>query len=628
MADAADFQSADQEQAATSIQMEEINTTARPPTTGEESRSFGATAKELSWEDIQYSVTVVDAETGTPYEKKILEGVTGSCKQGRLMAMMGVSGAGKTTLLNVIAGRKPNYSGFISVDGSDIDNKEKEVIAGYKSCVGFIQQEDLFFGASTVGEQIKFNTSVLGLDSTVADETLQKLNLTKCKENIIGAVSQHIPGGISGGEKKRLAIASELVRAPIFLLADEPTSGLDTVLAYDVVKIFKQLSQEQGVLALATIHQPSSSIYELFDDLCLLVPGGNVIYCGPREGALQHFENLGYPCPNFTNPADHWMTITTVYNNNPEDIARNKKFADAWKQKMEADANAKAASAEKKPRKSMVSRMQAKLQPVGKLKTVTILTKRLLKIVARDPMVTRMRAGQTIFIGVLVGLIFFRMDNDQKSVQSKTGCLFFIIINQVMSGLMGILNTFPAHRDVVRREVDAGMYTPGVYFLAKQFADFPFQVVYPTVFSTIVFWLVGFDNGHPEPVKAWLNLTFINLLSANAAIGLGFAVSAIARDMGMALAIGIPMILPQMIFAGLFVNTDTVPDALKWLEYAAFVKYVFSAAMGIVWEDVDIGCPQDQKIPIRNENGAVTGRLDICRYKTGQDVLELSLIHI
>ena len=117
------------------------------------------------------------------------------------------------------------------------------------------------------------------------------------KHSRIGSDSEPFYGkGISGGEMKRLAIASELLRDSDFLLADEPTSALDSALAEDVVSILKDVAVATRRCCLSTIHQPSSDIYRAFDDLCLLC-GGHVVYLGTRENAVPYFAQLGFPVP-------------------------------------------------------------------------------------------------------------------------------------------------------------------------------------------------------------------------------------------------------------------------------------------------------------------------------------------
>ena len=110
------------------------------------------------------------------------------------------------------------------------------------------------------------------------------MDLTKCRDNIIG---NNWNKGISGGERKRLCIAIELISEPKILFLDEPTSGLDSKSSYDLIFILKQLANE-GCMIICTIHQPSSEIFEMFDNLCLMAQG-RMAYIGSSKEAENFF---------------------------------------------------------------------------------------------------------------------------------------------------------------------------------------------------------------------------------------------------------------------------------------------------------------------------------------------------
>ncbi|XP_031575212.1 protein white-like isoform X2 [Actinia tenebrosa] len=199
-----------------------------------------------------------------PRIKQILFDVNGKVEPGTLLAVMGASGAGKTTLMNVLAHRN---IGNVKVMGSVMVNNTP-VGLNINSISAYVQQEDLFIGTLTVREHLTFH-ALLRMDKHVSradrlrrvEEVLLELGLVKCADTLIG-----IPGrmrGISGGEKKRLAFASEVLTDPSILFADEPTSGLDSFMAQNVVSTLQRLAS-QGRTIVCTIHQPSSEVYAMF----------------------------------------------------------------------------------------------------------------------------------------------------------------------------------------------------------------------------------------------------------------------------------------------------------------------------------------------------------------------------
>lgn len=210
---------------------------------------------------------------------------------GELLAVMGSSGAGKTTLLNALAFRSPqgiqvSPSGMRLLNGQPVDAKEMQARCAY------VQQDDLFIGSLTAREHLIFQAMVrmprhLSYRQRVArvDQVIQELSLSKCQHTIIG-----VPGrvkGLSGGERKRLAFASEALTDPPLLICDEPTSGLDSFTAHSVVQVLKKLSQK-GKTVILTIHQPSSELFELFDKI-LLMAEGRVAFLGTPSEAVDFF---------------------------------------------------------------------------------------------------------------------------------------------------------------------------------------------------------------------------------------------------------------------------------------------------------------------------------------------------
>lgn len=159
------------------------------------------------------------------------------------------------------------------------------------------------------------------------DEVIAELSLAKCQNTIIG-----VPGrmkGLSGGERKRLAFASEALTDPTLLLCDEPTSGLDSFMAHNVLQVLKRLAQK-GKTIILTIHQPSSEIFSLFDKL-LLMAEGRVAFIGAPAAANQFFAQMNAPCPNNYNPADFYVELLAIVPGS-EDESRLKirKICDAF----------------------------------------------------------------------------------------------------------------------------------------------------------------------------------------------------------------------------------------------------------------------------------------------------------
>jgi ABC-type multidrug transport system ATPase subunit len=217
-----------------------------------------------------------------------LRGINISEKNGKLIGIMGASGAGKTTLLNVLAGIETPSSGTVKINGVDIF-QEKEKIKGV---IGYISQDDILIEDLTVFENLYYNARLCFKTSsedeiiTRVENTLTNLGLLHIKHLKVGNV---LNKKISGGQRKRLNIALELIREPAVMFVDEPTSGLSSRDSENVIDLLKELSLK-GKIIFVVIHQPSSDIYKKFDKMFLMDTGGYPIFNGPPVEAVTYFK--------------------------------------------------------------------------------------------------------------------------------------------------------------------------------------------------------------------------------------------------------------------------------------------------------------------------------------------------
>lgn len=243
--------------------------------------------------------------------KQILSGIRGISLPGQLMAIMGASGAGKTTFLDILA--RKNKRGL--VEGNFYVNGEKVNDDEYRSVIGFVDQEDTMLPTLTVHETIMTSALLrLPRDMSISIkeqrvyEVEKQLGINHIKDQLIGSEEGN-GRGISGGEKRRVGIACELVTSPSILFLDEPTSGLDAYNAFNVVECLVTLAKDYNRTVIFTIHQPRSNIVSLFDHLVLLAKG-RTVYSGTFSGCQRYFDRIGYPCPQGFNIADYLVDLT------------------------------------------------------------------------------------------------------------------------------------------------------------------------------------------------------------------------------------------------------------------------------------------------------------------------------
>ncbi|KAH0534117.1 hypothetical protein FGG08_007291 [Glutinoglossum americanum] len=270
--------------------------------------------RTFAWQRV--TVTVKDHKTKKP--KEILSQVDG-CE---LLALMGPSGSGKTTLLNALARREAAAGS--KVEGSMLVDGTSPSLGEFRRLSSYVEQEDALIGSLTVWETLNFAARLSLPSSVTTKERMRRVESLLSSFGLVGQthtlVGTPIRKGISGGQKRRVSVASQLITSPRILFLDEPTSGLDSAASYEVMSFVKKVAKRHNLLVVASIHQPSTSTFELFDKL-LLLSAGKTCYYGPVDQVKPYFDSIGFPMPLMTNPAEFILEQTNV------DFARDREHA-------------------------------------------------------------------------------------------------------------------------------------------------------------------------------------------------------------------------------------------------------------------------------------------------------------
>ena len=214
--------------------------------------------------------------------------------------------SGKSTLLHAIAGNV-KHDEKISLFGKRYINNET-LTGDSRIPLAFIEQEVTFFPHMTVKETLDFQVELkMGADlkskekrDELVQDLIDQLGLTKSANTIVGNAKVR---GLSGGERKRLSIACEMISSPPVIFLDEPTSGLDSYQAAQVIETLRRLA-DQGKTIVSVIHQPSQHVFQLFDDL-LLLSEGRLMYFGEVSKVRLYMSDLGYECESEVGTAEH-----------------------------------------------------------------------------------------------------------------------------------------------------------------------------------------------------------------------------------------------------------------------------------------------------------------------------------
>ncbi|XP_057422969.1 ABC transporter G family member 7 isoform X2 [Lotus japonicus] len=489
---------------------------------------------------------------------------------------MGPSGSGKTTLLNVLAGQlaaspRLHLSGLLEFNGKPGSKN------AYK--FAYVRQEDLFFSQLTVRETLSLATELQLPNISSAEERdeyvnnlLFKLGLVSCADTNVGDSKVR---GISGGEKKRLSMACELLASPSVIFADEPTTGLDAFQAEKVMETLQQLAQD-GHTVICSIHQPRGSVYSKFDDIVLLTEG-SLVYAGPaRDEPLTYFSKFGYHCPDHVNPAEFLADLISIDYSSADSVYSSRKRIDglveSFSQRLSTVIYATPITIDdiSKSRKKISQRTVAKKKG-GWWKQFWLLLKRAWMQASRDAPTNKVRARMSIASAIIFGSVFWRMGKSQTSIQDRMGLLQVAAINTAMAALTKTTGVFPKERAIVDRERAKGSYSLGPYLFSKLLAEAPIGAAFPLMFGAVLYPMARL---HPTLMR-FGKFCGIVTMESFAASAMGLTVGAMVPTTEAAMAVGPSLMTVFIVFGGYYVNPENTPIIFRWIPSVSLIRWAF-----------------------------------------------------
>ncbi|KAF4666548.1 hypothetical protein FOZ61_009589 [Perkinsus olseni] len=503
----------------------------------------------LDWRDITFEVTrksLLGKKLGV---KRILNNVSGSAAPGEVVAIMGPSGSGKTSLLDILADRVS--SGKIM--GDVLLNKTPRTPISFRAVSAYVAQEDSLMGSFTVLETLR-QSARLALPKRVGhDERERRV------QHVID-----IMGLRSCGQKRRVSVAIELLKAPSVLLLDEPTSGLDSASAFNIMEYLKNLAVEDRCTIIVTIHQPSSDIWLSLSKVCFLVEG-SVVYLGPPDKVPEYFASVGYPVPAFTNPAEHVMNLVNTDFPGHGDVPG---LIDRYKEVKDMDEETPAPDDITSSRALSDREIWSSVRPSKMQQFVTLLVRNF-KNNVRNPGIYWVRLVMYVILSFMVGTMYIRT-NDSLTQRDQVPMLFYVQAFLVFMAV-AVLPFFDEIRSVFARERANSNLNVAVFVAANFLACLPGIAIIALVSSAMVVGLAGLH------AFGWffLNLFLSMVVSESLMMLLGAATP--HYIIGIALGAGIYGMF--MLVCGFMVPPDRIPSGWKWVHHLAFHTYAFGAFM-------------------------------------------------
>mmetsp|Transcript_3106 Transcript_3106/g.7465 ORF Transcript_3106/g.7465 Transcript_3106/m.7465 type:complete len:715 (+) Transcript_3106:70-2214(+) len=580
--------------------------------------AFGGSSKSRVGVSLQFDNVSLEVTNEKNKETvHVLSDISGCAPSGEVLAIMGSSGAGKTTLLNLLGASlidtgNVKFGGEILVNGSPRNFKQ------YSSYTAIVLQDDLFFPELTVRETIAFSATLRlprSMSQQQKDERvtsiISELGLRDVQHTNVG---NDLVRGVSGGERKRVNIGTELVSDPSLIFLDEPTSGLDSFQAQNVMVALKVLAKH-GRTVVSTIHQPRSDIYLMFDKLLILSKGKEMYFGNAGETAIDYFKRCGYACPPHYNPADYFIDLISFDGRSPDleqrSLQRIAELEEALKAHF-ADTGTHRLPASELKRLSMAAE-DGPIYQVSTWQQFKTLLPRSWNSVIREKAGNMQILIMQIIPALMLGLIWLNEGSDLfggEKIQAIGGALFFSVIHNMFNPVFPIASTFPLERDVVIKERMSRTYTIGPYFITKAVTELPRAALVVMVFTVISYFMVDLRPGAHYFFVHYLFL----LLICCAAEGIALMVSAAAKGpMEASAAVPGPLVI-SILFGGFFIPADQIPVFMSWLRYLALTKYGFEGVMQNQFNDRNL-CDQP------DNNCTCSSRSEFCP-QTGEEVLQ------
>lgn len=545
----------------------------------------------ISFKDLSYSVRTGIFRKG----RDILKNINGEFRAGELTAIMGPSGAGKSTLLDILAGyTESEFTGEILI------NKQQRDLKRFRRQSAYIMQDHDLQPHLTVLEAMHFSANLkIGTELSPASKKI-RMNEILCaiglQENKKTRTAK-----LSGGQKKRLAIALEIVNNPPVMFFDEPTSGLDNSTSKKCVELLKQLARE-GRTIICTIHQPSALLLNMFDHL-FTVAEGQCIFTGTSNNIVPFLKELDIICPEYYSPSDFLLEIAThdygrqneklvakTENGKSTAYRRHEPFTPFLMPILESpvsielpelpvkeESNSPLAKPKKLAKKLSLNPEKwcgrDEIYTTSFCRQFSLLLLRTFLILSRDRSLMTMRFIIHCTIAPLIGVLYFGIGNQAQHIFNSFNYVFFSIMFLMFTAFSSMTMAFPLELPIITREHFNRWYSLRAYYIAMTVADIPIQVLCTVTYIAITYYMTGQP---PEAYRMGL-FTLICLMVAWVAQGLGLLVASLF-DVKNGAIFGPFFICPFLIFSGFFIHLNDAHPVMHWLFHISFLKYALQGA--------------------------------------------------
>lgn len=521
-------------------------------------------------------------------------------RSGQMLAVIGSSGCGKTSLLDIITCRD---EGGTMTSGQILINGKPNTPRVVRKTIAHVRQDDRLLPHLTVRETLVFVAKLrLPTHFTKAqrdkrvDDVIAELRLRQCANTRVG---NDYVRGVSGGERRRVSIAVQLLWNPGILILDEPTSGLDSFTAHNLVITLSRLARGNRLILLS-VHQPRSDIFQLFD-LVVLLSSGSAVYCGAARDMVPYFTALGYPCPRYCNPSDFYVDLISIDRRSAEleaeCLQRARVLAEEFKEKVkdtddhmwipdrscasstQADDHVMSNAVEGE---ELITISNPGSELPSKLHQFTVLIRRHMYNDYRDLVTLLVHGFEALLMSLLVGFLYYGAGPQPLSIQDTVALLYMIGALTPFAVVLDVIAKCHTERAMLYHELEDGMYAVSSYFFAKVLGELPEHCVFTLVYGLPIYWLAGLN---PDPSRFLLNFLIVWMM-VYCSRSMALFVAAALPTLQTSAFMGNSLFTIFYLTGGFVISLQNMWLVASWLSYASFMRWGFEAMLQVQFKGV------------------------------------------
>lgn len=541
----------------------------------------------LEFHDLNYSVP--DLTKGS---KLILRGINGEFRSNELTAVMGPSGCGKTTLLNVLAG----YNASTATGQINVNRRPRQAKV-FRRMSRYIMQNEVLDPHCTVQEAMILaahlklgNELSMSQKMEMIDEILNMLRLKKSEKTMCERMS--------GGEKKRLSIALELVNNPPVLFLDEPTTGLDDLSSSQCISLLRRIAHS-GRTIICTIHTPSAKLFDMFDKVYVLADG-QCAYQGSTQHIVPFMNAIGLSCPLTYNPADFAIEVAGREYGNEYYDKMVAAVANGKCSRWTPDFDYETLTNDSQDQIKSMERFEEEINPkllkskCPWLLQFRLLLRRMLIQMWRDKSYIKLKFFVTIGLGVIVGGIYDGVGNDATKALFNFGFAFTIVIAYLYLPMMPVLLQFPTEVRLLKREYFNQWYQLSSYYLAMVCSKIPCMLILAMIYISMIYLM----SNQPLELNRFSMIFLISILTGMTSDSLGVLISSrfnIVNSMFVGPVISVPMILLSCYGIG-YGKETYIPPYLKFFMSLSYLRHGLEGLVAALYggNRLDTICPETE----------------------------------